>query len=163
MSDFETSWALSRKRFVDEVSDLDTEQLRWRLHPGTLSIGEMALHVAGVEVSFATQLLGLERSAMQERLKAAATEGVVNDHPFPFEESEIDAEQVHKALAQARHLAEQVIIEPSAEILSKQIKSALGPVITGDGALARLAFHPAYHQGQAYLVRNAPGFPQAQR
>jgi hypothetical protein len=33
-------------------------------------------------------------------------------------------------------------------------------MIDGTGALARLAFHPAYHQGQVYLMKQAPAFPK---
>jgi len=39
-----------------------------------------------------------------------------------------------------------------------KIVSALGPVIDGTGAFARLAYHPAYHQAQVYLTRSAPDF-----
>jgi hypothetical protein len=48
---------------------------------------------------------------------------------------------------------------PSPEFLQREIKSALGPMITGHGALARLAFHPGYHHGQAYLMLTSPDFP----
>ncbi len=160
MSDFATAWNLSRQRFVDEVKDLRDEQLRWRIHPSSLSIGEMALHVAGVEVSFASQLSGRELDQTGARLKAAATEGVVNDQPFPFPEPEIGAELVVGSLATSHSMLEPLIASPTKEILTKQIKSALGPIITGEGAFARLAFHPAYHQGQAYLIKTSPGFPR---
>jgi hypothetical protein len=161
MTDFAISWELSRGRFVDTIADLNDEQLNWRIHPSALSIGEAALHVAGVEISFSSQLLGLSLSPKETKLKAAATDGVVNDKPFPFEEGEITRETVDDALTLARTFAEKIIVDPSPEVLKAEIVSALGPVITGKGALARFAFHPAYHQGQAYLIRTAPGFPDA--
>ena len=159
MSDFSTAWNLSRGRFFDEVKDLSDVQLRWRMHPGSLSIGQMVLHVTGVEVSFASQLSGCELDAGQVRLKAAATQGVVNDEPFPYAENEISAALVAEAFEIAKRLVLPLISQPSPELLSKEIKSALGPMITGEGALARLAFHPAYHQGQAYLMKTSPEFP----
>jgi hypothetical protein len=54
-----------------------------------------------------------------------------------------------------------LIEQPTADILKKEIVSVLGPVITGEGAFARMAFHAAYHQGQVHMLRTAPGFPKA--
>jgi hypothetical protein len=119
----------------------------------------MALHVAGVEVSFASQILGLSLSPLDAKIKLSATEGVVNDHPFPFDEQEVTAEAVEGALNRARTMVTPLLENPSTENLTIPLKSALGPMITGEGALARFAFHPAYHQGQAYLIKGAPGFP----
>ena len=160
MSQFAISWRLCRGRFVSEVQGLSQEQLNWRIYPGALTIGEMALHVAGVELSFISQLTGLQLTDQQARLKATATEGVVNENPFPFSPAEITPELVVKSLAESESLTEPLIDAPSDEILNKEIVSALGPVITGEGALARFAFHPGYHQGQAYQIKQAPGFPR---
>jgi hypothetical protein len=129
------------------------------LHPDTLTLGEAALHVAGVEASFVSQLLDLELDEFGRRLKAAATEGVVNDHSFPFSSSEITPELVVEALEKTGAMVEPLIDAPTPEILNKELVSALGPVITGEGALARFAFHAGYHQGQAHLIKTAPGFP----
>ncbi|HWD39568.1 MAG TPA: DinB family protein [Fimbriimonas sp.] len=161
MTDFAQSWTLSRQRFVDEIKDLSDAQLQWRMHPGSLSIGQMALHVAGVEVSFSSQLLGIELDAERARLRKAATDGVVNDKPFPWEDSQITALLVSESLSGSKAMVEPVLTDPSAQILEKQLQSALGPVITGQGALARLGFHSAYHQGQAYLMKTSPAFPKA--
>jgi len=159
MSDFAKSWALSRKRFIDELSGLDSRQLNWRIHPQSLSIGQMAMHVAGVEVSFGSQLTCQELDAQGQKIKLAATQGVVNDEPFPFGDSEINPESVAEALEYSRKVWEPLISDADPAVRVKQIKSALGPMIDGDGAFTRLGFHAAYHQGQAYLVKTAPGFP----
>ena len=159
MSQFAISWQLSRSRFVAEVQELNQAQLNWRLYPSALSIGEMALHVAGVEVSFVSQLTDAPLDDSKTRLKRAATEGVVNDLPFPFAAEEITPDLVAKSLALAEEMTRPLIENPSADALKREIVSALGPVITGEGALARFAFHPAYHQGQAYQMKQAPGFP----
>ena len=150
-----------RGRFDDAVSGLSQEQLNWRMHPGSLTLGEMAVHVAGVEVSFVSQLRGDELDADAQRLKAAATDGVLNEKPFPFSEEELTPDFVALALARAKAFAEPVIESPTDEIRARQIVSALGPVIDGTGALARLAYHPGYHQGQAHMIRSAPDFPTA--
>lgn len=159
MSDFAVSFRLCRTRFEDAVLDLSAEQLNWRMHAGTLTLGEAALHVAGVEVSFLSQLQGESLEGLEARLKAAATDGVVNDKPFPFSPEEITPDLVKDALAIARAKVEAVIDAIPEDLRSKTIVSALGPEIDGTGAFARLAFHPGYHQGQAHLVRTAPGFP----
>jgi uncharacterized damage-inducible protein DinB len=161
MSQFSAAWELSRSRLFDTIKDLSSEQLRWRLHDQSLSIGEMVIHVAGVETSFCSQLAGSDLSPEQLRLKAAATDGVVNDLPFPYSESEITAETVAEAFAEGAKMVKPLIDQPTDEILSKEIVSALGPVITGAGAFTRLSFHAAYHQGQAYLIRTHPDFPTA--
>lgn len=159
MSDFAASWHISRGRFVDAVQGLNKDQLNWRIHPDSLTIGEMAIHVAGVEIFFISQLLNLDLGAFEQKVRAAATEGVVNDEPFPFSPEEISPDVVSSALEKAKSMTESVISGPSESVREKQIVSALGPVIDGTGALARLAFHPGYHQGQAYLIKTAPGFP----
>ncbi len=159
MSDFAESWQISRQRFQDAVSGLSASQLNWRIHPQVLTIGEMAIHVAGVEVSFVSQLLDSPQDGFARRVQSASTDGVVNDLLFPFAADEIDSRVVERALELGRALAEPVISNPSDAVRSKQIKSALGPIIDGVGALARLAFHAGYHQGQAHLIKTAPGFP----
>ncbi len=160
MSDYLAAWTLSRKRFDDEVLGLNQAQLNWKLYPGALSIGQMALHVAGVEVSFCSQLRGLELSVDDARLKLAATEGCVNDNPFPYPDDEITSEFVAASLAKGRVLAGTLLDENDAVVRSNTIKSALGPMIDGQGAMVRFTFHPAYHQGQAYQIKQAPGFPE---
>lgn len=159
MSDFSLSWTLSRQRLLDTISDLNDAQLGWRIYDGALSIGQMTVHVAGVELSFASQLLGTELDEEGKRVKSSATEGVVNDNPFPYSDAELTAAKVQEILALSKGLLEPIITSPTPQILTKEIVSALGPVITGEGAFTRLAFHSAYHQGQAYLIRTAPGFP----
>lgn len=160
MSDFAASWHLSRQRFTDCLSGLSAEQLNWRIHPGSLTIGEMALHVAGVETWFVSQLQGVNMDEFGAKLASAATDGVVNEKPFPFDASEVMPELVQRALLHAYQIVDPVIADPQPDFLAKEIKSALGPMISGHGALARLAFHSAYHQGQAYLMQTAPGFPK---
>ena len=144
---------------MEAVSGLNDEQLNWRMFPGSLTLGEMALHVAGVEVSFVSQLMRLSLDEPMQRLKLAATDGVVNDQPFPYPLEQVTAGFVAQALESARLLVEPAIENPNQEIRSRELVSALGPVITGEGAFARLAFHPAYHQGQAHLIRTSPDFP----
>ncbi len=159
MSDFGETWRLVRGRFDDAVSGLSEEQLRWRIHPESLTIGEMALHVAGVEISFISQLKGETPEGREGQLKAAATDGVVNSEPFPFILEEINPALVDWALATARAEVEGMVENITPDIRATQIKSALGPIIDGTGAFARLAYHPGYHQGQVHLVKTAPGFP----
>lgn len=134
-------------------------QLNWRIHPGALTIGESALHVAGVEVSFISQLTGEPLDEFGAKLKSASTDGVVNHQPFPFHAGEITPELVRRALATGRQMV-QAHIDPVTDAMrAVQIKSALGPIIDGTGAFARIAYHPGYHQGQVYMVKTAPGFP----
>jgi hypothetical protein len=159
MSDFAATWELIRGRFDDALSGLSQEQLNWRLHPETLTLGEMAIHLAGVEISFISQLLGAPLDDWDTRIRAASTDGVVNSEPFPFAPDEITPDLVQAALTRSRAMVQPVINNLTEEVRQKQIKSALGPIIDGTGAFARLAYHPGYHQGQAHLIKTAPGFP----
>jgi hypothetical protein len=160
MADFLATWALVRGRFDRELEGLSIEQLHFRLHSGALTLAEMAVHVAGVEVSFATQLLGTTLTPELARLKAAATDGSVNDKPFPFLAEELTPDFITHALGIGSDMARSILEAPTDEIRAREIVSALGPVIDGTGAMARLAYHPGYHQGQAYLIKTAPGFPR---
>lgn len=155
------SWKLCRGRFDDAVLGLNDAQLNFRLHPGTLTIGEMALHVAGVEVYFTSQLLDLNLDEELTRLMQCSTEGAVNDHPFPYASEAITADKVAWGLSTGREYAEKLFqaVDADPSLLEKSLVSALGPVITGDGALARWGFHPGYHHGQIYLIITAPGYP----
>ena len=160
MSDFAASWRLSRSRFIESLEGRSAEQLRWRWRPGTLTLGEAALHVAGVEMSFASQLLDANLDGLDAKIKAAATDGVVNDKPFPFDEEEQTPESVVDALKRSEARLVPLIENPSDAIRNKQIVSALGPIIDGNGAFARLGFHAAYHQGQAHWLVTHPEFPK---
>lgn len=157
--DFSVSWELSRGRFDKELEGLSYDQLSYRLYPKALTIGEMAVHVAGVEVWFLYQIQGIPVPENLIRVTRCATDGVVNDKPFPFEPSELTPEFVKETLQTAAELVKEVIYAPTEEQLGRQIQSALGPIIDGRGALARLTFHSAYHQGQTYQIKGAPGFP----
>ena len=160
MTDFAISWKLSRHRFAESVTDLSQEQLNYRLHPDVLTAGEMLLHVVGVEIWFVAQLTGMSLNESDLRLTKAAVDGVVNDNPFPFDVTEITPAIMVEALNRGQEVVAPHIENPSTEFLTKEIKSALGPIITGEGALARFAFHPAYHQGQVHLIRTSPDFPK---
>jgi hypothetical protein len=160
MSDFAASWLLSRTRFLAEITGLNMEQLNWRIYPGALTIGEMALHVAGVEASFGSQLDGRPLDKRGQKIMRSATEGVVDDQPFPFASAEITPDVVMGTLEYSRAIWEPLITAAEPDVRQKTIKSALGPMISGEGAFARLGFHAGYHQGQAYMIKCAPGFPK---
>lgn len=119
----------------------------------------MAIHVAGVEIWFVAQLLRQELSEQWMRVAKAATDGSVNALPFPFSPAEITPEWVAECLTEGRRMVEPVITQLTPELRAREIVSALGPVIDGTGAMARLAYHPGYHQGQAYLIKSAPDYP----
>lgn len=158
-TDFLASYELSRGRFDQEIEGLSKEQLNYRLYAGALSIGEMALHLAGVEIWFAFQIDGIPVPQNMARLVSAATDGVVNDKPFPYTPDEIDWNLVEDALETACVLVKDLLKHPTPERMEQKIQSALGPVIDGRGAMARMAFHPAYHHGQAYLIMQSASFP----
>ncbi len=160
MSDFIYAWELSRGRLLDAISGLNHAQLNWCMHPGALTIAQMVVHVAGVEMYFASQLTGASLSDLDQRTAAAAVQGVVNDEPFPFSEAELTPEFVVSAMARSRAMVEPLMKDTTPAIRSNEIKSALGPIVDGNGALARLSFHPGYHQGQVHLIVTSPGFPQ---
>ena len=159
VTDFYQGWDLARSRFVAEIEGLSHAQLNWRLYPGALTIAEAAVHVAGVEAKFGGAIESLELDPTMDRVRAAATDGVVNDLPFPFSAEEMTPEFVAQALETSRAIWEPIALDPNPARRAVSLLSALGPVITGEGAMARMSFHAAYHQGQAYQIKNAPGFP----
>lgn len=159
MTQYFNSWELSRGRFDQCIFGFTTNGLNYRLYPGCLTAGEMAIHVAGVEIFFAGQMLGCTFSEYEE-VSAAARDGVVNDNPFPVPASKITPEYVKSVLDAAREIVLPLLQNPISEQLNVEMVSALGPIISGEGALARFAFHPGYHHGQAYMISQAPGFPR---
>jgi len=160
MTEYANSWAMSRQRFVDEIKGLNAEQLNWKIHPGALSIGEMALHVAGVEIYFIGSLTKRDFSDLENKIAACAKDSVVNDNPFPFSVHEITPESVITGMDHAKSIVEPVITNPSQEVREGTVVSVLGPTVSGDGVFTRLAFHSAYHQGQAYTYKTSPSFPK---
>ena len=159
MSDFLATYQLTRGRFDDAVKGLSQEQLNFRLHDETLTIGEMALHVAGVEYFVLSQLLDLELTPEQKRLKRCARDGALNEKPFPFSAYEITPDLVSSALTEVRKLTEQTLLSPTDELRAKPNESALGPMIDGTGAMVRLSYHPGYHHGQIWMIKSAPSYP----
>lgn len=158
MSDFLTTYSLTRARFDEAVLKLSTSQLNFRLNPDVLTAGEMAFHVAGVEVWFASQIFGTSLNDQMSRIARCATDGSINDNPFPFIESDITPESVSQILAVGRAAAESVF--KAENIRDKELTSALGPIINGEGAMVRLCSHPFYHQGQIYMITTAEEFPK---
>lgn len=161
MKDFHAAWTISRGRFLAEIEGLSAAQLNWRLYPGSLTIGEAAMHSAGVEAKFGAAIQQVELDPFLARIASAATDGVTNDKPFPYSTDEITPELVARALKATGDLLGPALSDPTAERRSVSMVSALGPVITGEGAMARLTFHAAYHQGQTYQLKNHPEFPAA--
>ena len=159
VSYFLTTYTLTRGRFDVSVSKLNQDQLNFRQNPNTLTAGEMALHVAGVEIWFASQLFETKLSEADQKIALCATEGAINDNPFPFSPEEITTEVVAAALAKGRTEAENLLKTDTPEILNKELKSALGPMINGEGAMARIAAHSFYHGGQIYMITCSPDFP----
>lgn len=161
MNDFHTTYALVRGRMVDAVKDLNDEQLKWRLHTNSPSISEMVIHVCGVEMSFASQLLGVRpASEFDKRVTACTRDGIVNDSPFPFSEEEQGTELLNRVLDRGLEVAGPLVEEARDAARKKQIESALGPMIDGNGAFARIAYHPGYHTGQIWTYRYHPDFPK---
>ena len=161
MNDFHTTYALVRGRMVEAVQDLNDGQLKWRLHSASPSICEMVIHVCGVEMSFANQLLERKpESEFDKRITASSRDGIVNDSPFPFSEDEQGAELMNRVLERGFEIAGPLIEEANGTVRNKEIESALGPMIDGNGALARIAYHPGYHTGQIWTYRYHPDFPQ---
>src|SRR5687767_5597774 len=109
MSDFGVTWQLTRGRFVDTVAGLTHEQLTWRMQPDSLPLAKMAVHVAGVEVSFISQLLESPLDDLGMPIKAAATDGVANDQPCPFASEELTPQTVAHVLSLAQAMVEPVI------------------------------------------------------
>ena len=66
---------------------------------------------------------------------------------------------VARALDASKAIYEPIVLNPTPARRAAPCVSVLGPSITGEGAMARLTFHAGYHHGQAYQIKNAPGFP----
>lgn len=160
MVDFRAPYLLARGRFDEAVLALNAAQLNFRLVPNSLTIGESALHVVAAELGFLSGLLGQDLNEEESRIVRCLKDGVMNDAPFPFSADEITPELVRHVLGLTRDRVISTMAAPPDGFEERTVVSAFGPVINGEGAMARLAFHPAYHHGQAYLILSSPDFPK---
>lgn len=161
VSDYLSPWRLGRDRFVASFEGLSESQLRFVADYYPNSIGQLAIHVAGSEVFMALNILQLEpRDDFERKVYHSVTDGMLNDKVFPFEAHEITRETIGQALRLGESLIEPLLQNPTPEHRKVRFGSPLGPEIDGDGAFARMTFHASYHQGQVYIIRNAPNFPK---
>jgi hypothetical protein len=158
MTDFAAIYKISHGRMLQVIEGLTVEQLRWRPHPNALSIFEMFMHVAGGEVFFAKRLQGLELDADLARVELCARDRVINENPFPFSDDEASPELLVATLEKSKALVQPMMDDPE-PWREKQIETPLGPVDYAQGIFARIAQHPAYHTGQAWVYRFDPRFP----
>lgn len=159
MSDFIATYEITRGRFTDAITKLSHAQLNFRQNPNTLTAAEMALHVAGIEVSYASQLFESNLNAEDELLARCATEGSINDLPFPVPAEELTPDRVAKDLERGRAAAMSLFESADPNIRAKVVPSALGPLMNGQGAMARLCSHAFYHLGQVYMIAQSPDYP----
>lgn len=161
MSDYLAPWRLGRDRFLASFEGLSESQLRFVADYYPNSIGQLAIHVAGSEVFMALHILKIEpRNEFERKVFLSVTDGMLNENVFPFEPHEITRETIDEALRLGESLIEPLLQNASPEHRKVRFASPLGPEIDGDGAFARMAFHASYHQGQVYIIRNAPNFPK---
>jgi hypothetical protein len=158
MNGFADTYKISHFRMLQAIEGLSADQLRWRPHPAALSIFEMFMHVAGGEVFFESRLAGRELSAEEKRIESCARDRVINESPFPFSDAEASPEILKSTLEHSHALVKPLMEDPGAWE-DKQIETPLGPSDYAAGIFARIAQHPAYHTGQAWIYRNDPRFP----
>ncbi len=159
MSDFAAIYKISHGRMLQVIDGLTDEQLGWRPHPDALSIFEMFMHVAGGEVFFEARLTDRELSDYERKIESCARDRVINDNPFPFGPNEVSGTLLNETLAFSKSLVQPMMDDPE-PWREKQIETPLGPVDHAQGIFARIAQHPAYHTGQAWVYRFDPRFPK---
>ena len=161
MSDFAITWELTRGRFLKALEGLSQDQLNFRVFPETLTAGECALHVFAVESSYISQIANIRLDEFGQRLAKCAADGVVNNNPFPFSPEEITPDLVHRAAEYSLGIVNEPINNPTEAMFKAEMTSVLGPQIDGKGVLARLAYHPGYHQAQIYIIQQSPDYPKS--
>jgi hypothetical protein len=159
MTDFASIYKISHGRMLLVIEGLSDEQLRWRPHNEALSIFEMFMHVAGGEVFFASRLQGLSLSVEEKRIESCARDRVINDSLFPFTDAEASGGLLLRTLSRSNAMVQPMMDDPE-PWREKQIETPLGPVDYAQGIFARIAQHPAYHTGQAWVYRFDPRFPK---
>lgn len=159
MTDFASIYKISHGRMLQAIEGLSTEQLIWRPHPGANSIFQMFMHVAGGEVFFASRLQDKQLNDEERRIESCARDRVINDNPFPFPDAEASPELLLATLRRSNAMVQPMMDDPE-PWREKQIETPLGPVDHAQGIFARIAQHPAYHTGQAWVYRFDPRFPK---
>ncbi|MGG1664224.1 DinB family protein [Brevibacillus sp. NRS-1366] len=139
----------ARSRYLDVLANLESEQLTWKLAPGSNSIGFLIHHIAEVEYRFCSMFF--QQPLPQEI--ALATIGPVKD-----EGNYTDLAALH-AIKEASyaHLLQSLSSLPQ-DAWDVPCVAPIG-TLTPRQALGRLIYHLGYHGGQIGLIRKYGGNP----
>ncbi|MEA2553644.1 MAG: hypothetical protein QOJ65_1820 [Fimbriimonadaceae bacterium] len=154
-------WQFTRERLKPSHEDLSQEQLQWRPHPGTHSLGEILYHIAGAEHYWASRFSGRDprASEWEDKLDRAVTDGFLKEAPAPFGPDEMTPELITRALEFTASEIAPILESPTSEQLEMPIISPIGDHINGYQGMLRLVQHASYHTGQIWIIRTQPAFP----
>jgi len=163
MNGFLQTWEFTRTRLAQAIDDLSEEQAAWRPFPGANTITEMVFHMAGAEHWFGCRVLGEDPGStdFERKLDNSVRAQFLTGDIFPFEGADLTLAKAKEALEFSSVRARRFLTSQTAEELSRQIESPMGPIVDGVGGLLRIAQHCAYHTGQIWTYRQMPGFPGA--
>lgn len=152
-------WRFTRARLAQSLDGLDATHGDARLGPGTHSIAEIALHIAGAEHYWWSRLAGVAPGHPDHdaKLDAAVIDGFLRDAPVPFEEHEITLANAHAALDRMFPRIEDLYANLTEAQAAQPLISPIGDSVDGHEGLIRLAQHAGYHTGQIWQIRMALG------
>ncbi|WP_019121502.1 DinB family protein [Brevibacillus massiliensis] len=140
-------WLKARERYLATLSDMQPEQLSWKVAPGSNSLGFLVRHIAEVEYRFASMFFArpVPESVTLATIGPVKDEGVYTDWP-----------QLQLFMEQSfAHLLDAMQSLPD-ESWDVPVEAPIG-VLTPREALGRLTYHMGYHAGQIGLIRKYGG------
>jgi uncharacterized damage-inducible protein DinB len=161
MNDLFEVWAFTRVRLDQSLEGLGDEELKWRQHDNSHTIGEILYHIAGAEHYWAARLQRIDpkKTEFDSKLDLAIHDGFLREGKSPFEGSKMNLDDCSRALEYTRAEIEPILSNPSAEMLEMPLISPVGDHVTGRQGLHRLVQHAGYHTGQIWMIRFHPNFP----
>lgn len=137
----------ARSRYLETLTNLEAEQLTWKLAPGSNSIGFLIHHIAEVEYRFCAMFF---QQPLPEEMTLATIGPVKDEGNYTDLAALNDIREASYA-----HLLQALRSLPEAA-WDSPCEAPIG-TLTPRQALGRLMYHLGYHGGQIGLIRKYGG------
>ena len=136
-------WKEARKRFSDQLSQINTDDLRKKISPNSNSIGFLIRHIGDVELLFAKNVFKDSRVSVIAK--------TVIDQKDSGEWNNLD--ELLNYTTNSFHALESIITNQTEENWSEFVETKEFGTKSKAEAFGRIISHTTYHAGQIALIR----------